>query len=148
MNTLIIYATYSSGTLTVSELIQSELLNKGHKVDLINAAEVDPLTLNNYDLVMLGSPSWMIDNKDGQPHHLYFELMKKMEGMTFENKNFAIFGLGDNAYARLCGAVDVLEEFVEKIQGKLITDSLRVDSFYFDREKNEGKVREWVVKLP
>lgn len=146
MKILIIYATYSSGTLVVSEIIQSEL-QKNHEVKLVNVADVDLKAVANYDLVLMGSPSWFNNNKDGQPHHLYYDLMKQMESFNLENKNFAIFGLGDNAYARLCGAVDVLEEFVTKIKGKLLFPSLRIDSFYFDQKNNEEKVKVWAMKI-
>ena len=147
MKVLIIFATYSSGTLVSSELIKEELQSRSHEVTSINAGEVDLISLSNFDLVILGSPSWWNNNTDGQPHHLFLELMKKIEGMSFEDKNFAVFGLGDSAYARLCGAVDVLEDFVGKIKGKLIQDSLRIDSFFFEQEKNENLVKEWAKKL-
>ncbi len=147
MKVVIIYATYSSGTLVSSEIIKEELQDSTHEVALINAGEVDLDSLSNFDLIILGSPSWWNNNTDGQPHHLFLELIKKMDGMSFEDKKFAIFGLGDSAYARLCGAVDVLEDFVEKLKGKLIQDSLRIDSFYFDQENNETLVKEWAKNL-
>lgn len=146
MKVLIIYATYSGSTLIVSELLQEELQKKQHEVKLINAREVDPQTINDFDLIMIGSPSWW-NKSDGQPHDAYFELMPKMEELNLENKKFAVFGLGDNTYGRLCGAVDVLEEFVHKMKGNLVTESLRIDSFFFDQKNNEEKAREWAESL-
>ncbi len=146
MKILIVYATYSSGTLTTSEIIMSELQQNAHEVTVVNVADIDPIVFNQYDLILLGSPSWWNDNQDGMPHHLFLHLFKKMEGMTV-TKNFAVFGLGDSAYARVCGSVDHLEEFVHKIKGQLVMESLRVDSFYFDREKNDTLIKEWAGKL-
>lgn len=143
----IIYATYSSGTLTVSEIIQEELQKMNHEPVLVNVADVDPSTLTSYDLTLMGSPTWWNNNTDGQPHHLYFELMPKIEALNLENKQFCIFGLGDSAYAKVCGSVDVLEAFVAKIKGKLKIPSLRVDSFYFDQKNNEEKVRKWAQTI-
>ncbi|MEO6509213.1 MAG: flavodoxin domain-containing protein [Patescibacteria group bacterium] len=143
----IIYATYSSGTMVVSELIQHELEQNGNEVTRVNVKDADPSVLPEYKLILLGSPSWLNNQKDGQPHHDYYAFMEKMESVNVENKNFAVFGLGDSAYARVCGSVDVLEEFVNKIKGKLITESLRIDSFYFDQKNNEQKARDWAHKL-
>lgn len=151
MNILIVYATYSSGTLTASELIRDTLNESGHTAILKNVATVEPDEFNDHDLVILGSPSWMIDHKDGQPHHLYFDLFKKAAGKQFAGKNFAVFGLGDTTFAHFCGAVDHLEDFVEDIQGTLTTPSLRIDSYYFDQEKNEAELKLWlnqVIKNP
>jgi flavodoxin len=67
--------------------------------------------------------------------------------MTLEKK-FAIYGLGDSSYARLCHAVDVIEDFVKNsLKGTVILEPLRVDSFYFDQKNNEKLVLEWVEKL-
>ena len=147
MKILIVYDTYSSGTLVVSELLQEELTNAGNTAEIINVANADLNTFKNYDLVLLGSPSWMNNNKDGQPHHTYYAFMEEMKKMNWENTKFAVFGLGDNAYARLCGAVDVLETFVKEIKGKLIVDSLRIDSFYFEQKNNEEKARKWAHSI-
>jgi flavodoxin len=63
----IIYATYSSGTLTVSEIIQEELQKMNHEPIVVNVGDLDPSTLTSYDLILMGSPTWWNNNSDGQP---------------------------------------------------------------------------------
>jgi flavodoxin len=128
-------------------LIQAELEQAGHTVSLVNAADLNPSDIGSYDFVLMGSPSWWNNNSDGQPHHLFLDLMKKMEGIKYTQKRFAVFGLGDSSYARVCGSVDHLEEFVKKLEGTLAVDSLRVDSFFFERDKNEHLIKEWAQNL-
>ena len=146
MKILIAYATYSSSTKTVTELIYSILKDKyevTHK--LIN--EVNPDELNSYDFILFASPSWWNREKDGQPHEFFLAFMDQMEGKTLPDKRFAIVGCGDEKYTHFCGAVDVLEEFVKKLGGKLVVDSMRIDGFYFNQPLNEQKIAEWTQKL-
>ena len=143
---MMIYATYSSGTLVVSELIQNQLQASGHTVTLMNASETDHFKLQGYDLIMMGTPSWWNNEQDGQPHHDVLKLIDKMKGRKVQ-KLFAIYGLGDSSYARLCNAVDILDEFVKSIEGTLFIPSLKVDSFYFEQKKNEELIKNWTTEL-
>src|SRR3989344_489529 len=109
MKILLVYATYSSGTFTASEFIASELGKKNHNVKIQQAKDTKLTDFSGFDLIILSSPSWMSEEgKDGSPHIDFMNLIKNSEGKTFENKKFAVFGLGDEYYARFCGAVDHL----------------------------------------
>lgn len=147
MNILVVYATYSSGTETATNSIQQWLEENGYSVLIKNALDTSPQDLLDQDLIVLGSPSWMVDKKDGQPHDNFFQLMNKCSDLKLNNKSFAVFGLGDTAFAHFCGAVDVLENFMKKRGGKQIIDSLKIDSFYFEEEKNEILLQQWLEKL-
>lgn len=147
MNALIAYATYSSGTETVSEVIEEVLAKAGYEVVRENIKKLEPAILKSFDLVLFGSPSWLNNHKDGQPHTFTLEFIQKAKGKTFPQKKFAIFGLGDTAYPNFCGAVTVLEQFVEKLQGKLLLPSLRIDGFYFNEEEHKKHVRSWAETI-
>ncbi|GIW61395.1 MAG: putative flavodoxin-2 [Patescibacteria group bacterium] len=141
------YATYSSGTLLVSEIIENELNKVSARVvrkDIRYASKND---LKQSDVVILGSPSWWNRHKDGMPHEFMLSFMESLQGFTFPAKKFAIFGLGDTAYAKFCGAVDQLEDFVGSLKGELIVPSLRIDGFFFQQKENEKKVKEWTQKI-
>ncbi len=141
------YATYSSGTLLVSEFIENELNKRGARVvrkDIRYASKND---LKQNDVIILGSPSWWNRNKDGMPHEFMLSFMESLHGYTFPAKKFAIFGLGDTAYTKFCGAVDQLEDFVASLKGELIVPSLRIDGFFFQQNENEKKVKEWTHKI-
>lgn len=146
MNILIAYATYSSGTQSASNYVK-DLLSKNHKVTIKNITTVNPNDFNNFDLTILASPSWWVQEMDGMPHIHFVEFFDKTNNVSYESKNFAIFGLGDEKYTHFCGAVDHLEKFVVTHKGNLKTPSLRIDGFYFDEEKNKTLLEEWVKKI-
>jgi len=143
MNILLIFATNSGGTQIASQVVQSELTNKKHIVTLKPAAETTPQDLGQYDLVILGSPSWDYEGQEGFPHADFMDLIGKSQGTTVTGKKFAIFGLGDSSYSHFCGAVDHLEEFVTDLKGKLVIESLKIDGFYFNQETNTELLKAW-----
>lgn len=147
MNILLIYASNSGGTFLSSGIIADVLKKHQHTITVQNVREADPSQIGNYDLIILGSPSWDYQGKEGQPHQDYLPFFEKAQGKNFPEKPFAIYGLGDSSFAYFTGAVDHLEDFVNNIGGKLITDSLRIDGFYFDQEGNEQKVADWAENL-
>lgn len=142
MKILIAYATYSSGTETAARIVAEEL-QKNNEVTLKRVAELSVEEPDNYDLTVLCSPSWLNEEKEGQPHHDVTAFMKLIGDKKYEGKRFAVLGLGDSSYAEFCSAVDHLEAFVKKVQGALATPSLRIDGFYFNEGENSQKVREW-----
>ncbi|MBI4067205.1 flavodoxin domain-containing protein [Candidatus Gottesmanbacteria bacterium] len=147
MNILLIYASNSGGTFLSSGIIVDVLKKHQHSVVVKNVREADPSEIGNYDLIILGSPSWDYQGKEGQPHQDYLPFLEKAKDKNFPGKPFAIYGLGDSSFAYFTGAVDHLENFVKNIGGKLITTSLRIDGFYFDQENNEKKVTDWAEDL-
>lgn len=147
MNILVIYDTYSSSTETAVKFATEILKNAQHSVQISKANVVDPTIFSNFDLIILASPSWWVDEKDGQPHIHYKDLFAKSENLNFSSHSFAIFGLGDSTYAHFCGAVDCLEKFVKDHQGKIFIDSLRIDSFYFDQKNNEERLKNWLLNV-
>ncbi len=143
MKTLLIYATNSGSTLEVCNYITTEFTQKGQEITQKEAREVDPHELNAYDLIILGSPTW----GDGEIHESFIEFIKKFENITLPDKRFAVFGLGDSTYEHFCAAADHLEEFVKKIQGKLIIESLKINNFYFNQQEELAKITEWSRKI-
>lgn len=149
-NILLLYSSYSSGTQTAAEKVTEflSLQNQTATVKRVTEASPEPSELLNYDLVIIASPSWWVDEKDGQPHiHMKKFLLEKCRAISLSGKNFAIFGLGDSSYAHFCGAVDVMEGFVKERGGILAQPSLRIDSFYFNEEENTNVLLQWVLEL-
>lgn len=147
MNILLVYATYSSGTKQASQIVTDTLVAKDHTVTVKRAADTNIEDFGPYDLVILGSPSWLINNKDGMPHEEFVALIERSQGKLFENKKFAIFGLGDESYARFCGATDHLKNFVEQGKGTLVGEILRIDGYLFNEDHNSHVLQEWVEKI-
>lgn len=143
MKILLLYATNSGGTFQASQTVESVLAQKGHSVDLKTPLEAEPTVLASYDLVIMGSPSWDYEDKEGQPHEDFVAFMKKSEGSSFTGKKFAIFGLGDTYYTHFCGAVDIMENFVKERGGILITPSARIDGYYAKLDEHTRALTSW-----
>lgn len=146
MTILIAYTTNSGGTYLASNIVQTELEKHNHTATVKKIDETDSSEFNSYDLIILASPSWWVNHKDGQPPESFQDFMKKNADINFSHKKFAILGLGDTSYMHFCGAVDVLESFVKEHHGQLAVESLRIDGFYFN-EKNEELVKQWAEKI-
>lgn len=146
MKILIAYATNSSGTLVVAGLIKDLLTTSGVNVVSKDIRSVKPETIPEFDLAILGSPSWNYNDKEGQPHEFFTNFIQLNDGKIHFG-NVAVFGLGDSAYIKFCGAVDYLEDFALRNNGKLTVPSLRIDGFFFNQKENEEHIREWVVKI-
>lgn len=146
-NILILYATNSGGTEFSSGIIEKTLKEAGNNVTVKKVSTSTPDEINNFDVVLFGSPSWDYKGKEGQVHQDYLPFMEKINGMTFKGKQFAVFGLGDTSYAYFTGAATHLEELVKTIEGEKVIDALRIDGFYFDQENNEKLVEQWAKNL-
>jgi flavodoxin I len=145
MNILLLYATNSGGTEMAAQMISEQLST--HNVEIKRVLEASFDDLNNYDVIILGSPSWDYGGKEGQPHDDFWEFKKHMEGKTQEGKKFAVFGLGDSSYKIFTGAVDELEKWVTEWKGILVVPSLRMDKFYYQQAENAQLIENWCKKL-
>ncbi len=147
MNILIAYATYSGGTQAASEFLNQTLTGLGHTVTVKMISEVSFEDSLTYDLRIFGSPSWDNDGLEGQPHMDFVTFMNNSVDKKFAGKPVAVFGLGDSSYGHFCGAVDIIEEFVKKAEGKLVVESLKIDGYLFNMDSNNQLLTEWANKL-
>ncbi len=146
MKILLLYATNSGGTFLAGKTIK-EVLQKKHALEMKKIEKVRAQELSKYDLVILGSPSWDFGKKQGQPHETFLQFMAENKGMNLEGKKFAVYGCGDSSYTYFCGGVDNLENFIKNLKGKLIINSLRINGYFFDLNKNAQLVKNWAKKL-
>lgn len=144
MTTLLVYATYSSGTLTAAELLVTEFAKKNMAITMVNAKDVPDIeTLKPFDTIIFASPSWLNRDQEGMPHEFMLGLIDRLQGQTLPGKKMAVFGLGDTSYATFCGAVDHLVKLVKDLKGELVIDPLRIDGFYYEQPANEKLLLEW-----
>lgn len=156
MNILILYGTYSGGTLEVANLIAQHL--EDHTVEFQSIIDTGPDNtyelqfeqalekMKTSDLTILGSCTWFEEGKEGQMHGGFISFEKKLGDKLFDNKKFAIFGLGDSNYVHFCRAVDQLEDMVKKRRGEIILPSLRIDRFH-TRHKDNEDIKTWSQDL-
>lgn len=143
----IIFATNSGGTAAASQIISDTLTALNLNPVIKQAVESTATDLESADVILLGSPSWDYENKEGYPHEDMIKFMDSCTNITLPGKRFAIFGLGDSSYMHFCGAVDHLEEFVKKLGGTLLTPSIRIDGFYYNQEKSSQTLKDWATQL-
>lgn len=147
MTALIVYASNSGGTYLTAKLIRESLESAGTKVSFKKARDTSIKDFEKTDLILIGSPSWKTKGKEGQPTQNILDLLEKLKDKKLLDKSFALFGCGDRSYLHFCGAVDELEQFVSKVKGKKVTESLKIDGFFFDVEGNTSQVEEWAAGL-
>lgn len=144
MNVLLIYATYSGGTLAAAQHIIHRLQHFSANTKLQLASQTSPNDLIQYDLVIIGSPSWLVDEKEGQPHLEIGALLNKSQHLNLNNKKFAVFGLGEADYAHFCGANQIIENFIREKGGTLICNSLCIDGYFTKENKSLDIINQWV----
>ncbi len=143
---LLIYATHSGSTFVVAQMIKEEL-EKDFEVVMQNAVESKPEDINNYDTVILGSPSWLSRGSEGMPSEIMLKLLDVWQKQQFPNKKFAVYGCGDSGFIHFCGAVDYMDNVVKTVGGQVVLPSLKLDSFWFELDKDVPQARKWAADL-
>jgi flavodoxin I len=143
MKALLVYATNSGSTLEVANYITSQFSENNHEIKVEDARNITPEMFNDYDLIILGAPTW----GDGELIESFSRPLEKFDDKKFPDKKFAVFALGDSTYAHFCGAADHLENFVKQVEGKLIAPVLKIDNYYFNQQQETPKISEWVKKI-
>lgn len=148
MEILLVYGTYSGGTLHAAEIIQDTLKPFGHNVILKSIREIEPREFEKYPFIILGTNTWLENKEEGNMNGGYLALKPKMNGGNFSGKKIAIFGLGDSHQynTTFCRSADHLSEFVKENQGEIVS-VLRVDRFYFEKMNNTVRVKDWATLL-
>ncbi|OGK19134.1 hypothetical protein A3G67_02580 [Candidatus Roizmanbacteria bacterium RIFCSPLOWO2_12_FULL_40_12] len=159
MDVLIVYGTYSGGTLEVAHEIANTLTEQGHKTTLENimtTSDAGTYALNDakvlegvksHDLVIIGSCTWFEEGEEGQMHSGFRMFEKKTDPTTFEGVNFAIYALGDSNYAQFCRAAEHLEKFIADKKGSVAVPSLRINRYYARPQEVKKTIRQWVQQL-
>ncbi len=152
----LVYATFSSGTLSAAEYIQELCTGLGHTCKIILVKDVQEKDLKGPDLLIMGSPSWERDNfkHNGQPHYDFFSLFKqygydvdakqRTSTLDLQNKPCAVFGLGDKKYPVFCGAVDILADFLTVSHAHIVSELLRIDGYYFHTPTAQESLHTWL----
>ena len=146
MNVTIIYSTQSGSTSTAAEMVADTLKTAGHTVTICSALETTKDTVAPFDVLVVGSPSWEIDGKDGQPLPEVIALLEAMPKEAFVNKKVAVFGLGDETYTHFCGGVDVINTKLAQKGVTPFVEPLRIDRYYSTHD-NQTKLVEWAQTL-
>ncbi|TYR82054.1 flavodoxin [Priestia megaterium] len=120
---LLVYASMSGNTEAIADIIEEVL--KEHSVNVRRAEvyEIDTRDIESVPHIIFGSYTW----GDGELPDDFLDFYDEMDEIDFTNKKVAVFGSGDTSYDIFCGAVDLLEEKVKKLNGTIMVDGLKVE---------------------
>lgn len=147
MKVLLSYSTNSGSTYLVGKIIKETLERENYKVTLKQASDTVEADITEADLVILGSPSWLVEGKQGMPHENTLKLLKTLNTGNMKDKNFVVYGCGDSSYTFFCGAVDHIEAHLLKVGGIKIMPPLKIDGFYFNLDATQEQAYAWTQVL-
>lgn len=147
MKVLILYATYSGGTLLAAEFIAETLKKNSYLVEVKNVTDSTAGDILNFDLTILGSCTWLENAKDGQLHKAFELFENRLKGKDFNGRLFAIFGLGDKNYLHFCEAVNYLQALIKETHGREIVPAMRINQYYLNEQKNKEVIDRWATNI-
>lgn len=110
------YGTQTGKTETVAESIQSEFGDD--VIDLYDIANAQPEDFANYDVLLIGCPTWNI----GELQSDWEGFSDELDQINFKGKKVAYFGTGDQlGYGdNFQDAMGILEEKISKLGGQTV----------------------------
>ena len=143
MKALIIYGSTTGNTEEMALAIKRALDEAGLITEVKNVVEASVVDLTDgHDLVLLGCPAYGDDTVELQDD--FEEFYEKLDGVELNGVRFAVFAPGDSSYEHFCGSVDVLEEKVVSLGGKLAAGGLKVDGDWSDSRE---EILDWARSL-
>lgn len=142
MKCLLVYGTLSGSTMTATELVGASLREAKNEVTTVSAEEANKDMVASHEVLVIASPSWEDRGLDGQPLPEVRQFIESFTTVDLSGKKISLLGLGDTSYPHYCGAIDVMEELLKKIQITPSIKSLRIDKYY-SLPDNEHKVKAW-----
>ncbi len=97
----IFFGSTTGNTENVAEMIGAEFGE--HVTHMSNITDIEPGDLLNYDVLVLGIPTWNV----GELQFDWEDFLPEMKGLDFTGKKIALFGLGD-AYGYAENFLDAL----------------------------------------
>lgn len=128
MKTAILYGSSLGNTQFVASKIQKHFPD----AFLSSVFGLDPATLQEFDLIVMGSSTWGVGNMQDD-----FELFtEKLKLHPFPCTTFALFGLGDqqNYPDTFCDGMGRLYEILQHMQATVIGES-NADDYDFSESK-------------
>ena len=122
---ILIYGSTTGNTEQVADAVSKGLGSAGWEVTVKNVTGVDMSELADYELVILGCPTW----GDGELQEDFIEFHENMNEETFKDKKAAVFGPGDSELYpdTFCVAVNMLETKLNDCGAKLVAEGLMID---------------------
>ncbi|MCB1219759.1 MAG: flavodoxin domain-containing protein [Planctomycetales bacterium] len=140
MKTIIVFGSFVGNTETMAGYIRDGLSQSGIEADMRDVMDVTAEILDEYDLLIIGSPTY--EPKMIQEDMLPF--YDQLESMKLSGKLAAAFGPGDSAWPDFCTAVEMLEERLRHCGAELVIENHMVDGIV---EEHEDETLDWTKRL-
>lgn len=138
---IVVYGTVTGHTKEMAEVVKNHL-TANYDVEFIEVKDFTAEQLTEYDLIVLGTPTW----GTGELPEEYHEFYKNLIEIDLTGKDAAVFGLGDTAYGEaFCQGVHDFETRLKKVGAKLIQESFTWDGPVTEQGKTQ--IAKWTVKL-
>lgn len=103
----IVYASATGHTETLAHMVADAFVRQGGEPDVFRVKEFGFAELCRYDIVVVGTYTWMNGEIPKQLHGL-FEAMEQQDKTLVTG----VFGTGDRCFATYCGAVDLFRDML------------------------------------
>lgn len=140
---LILFGTTTGNTETMSETIKTVLDESGVEAEIKNVtdASVSDMTAS-HDVLLLGCAAYGDDTIELQED--FNEFYENWDGLKLDGKKCAVFAPGDSSYEYFCGSVDMLEDKLETMGGKIVNNGLKIDG---DPDDAEDEIVSWAKSI-
>jgi flavodoxin I len=131
MNALIVFGSFVGNTETLAGYVKRGLEKGGLHVVSKDVVYASIDELKDYDLIVLGSPTY-------EPKMIQDDMIpfyEQLEHMDLKSKKAAAFGPGDTAWPDFCEAVKYLEERLRHCGAEIVSESLMVDGVVEDHDE-------------
>ena len=162
MKTAIVYSHKAVKTTQAAKMIKKDL-GIDH-IDDIDIESISPDKLKDYNLLILGVPTWF----DGELPYYWDEVVPALEDINFRNIKVAIFGNGDQVKhpENFGDAVGIIAEVFEN-SGATIIGNTSINGFTFEstrairdgkfiglvldfenqHKQNAGRIKDWTKEI-
>lgn len=103
----IVYASATGHTETLAHMVADAFVWQGAELEVFHVKEFDLAKLCRYDIVVVGTYTWMNGDIPNRLHGL-FEAMEQQDKTLVTG----VFGTGDRCFASYCGAVELFRDML------------------------------------
>ncbi len=140
-NALIIYGSDTGNTQAVAELIE-EIISSKYDVTIEDCADIDTgIFKDDYEIIFIGCSTWGIEPPEMQESMEDFMDLIDENEVDLSDKNFAVFGCGDDSYPHFAEAVVMISDRLAERNATLINDGLKICDPW---EDSEDDIKTWV----
>ena len=125
-NAIVVFGTTSGNTELLAESVSQGLKEANLEVAIKNVVDTAVDQLKDYDLVVLGCPTY----EEGDLQEDFTDFYEAMRGLSLKGKKAAVFGPGsEDMYPEtFCHAVDILEERLKACDAEILDTSLKINT--------------------